>query len=374
MSQTHNCNLNYLLSYEMREYFSNLSAMGDMTGQHRVTKPMELLDERGYLVKPGYATELLWRYDRTKIKAGWHRIKEWDYYYILNEDFGITFTMSDLGYAGLMAIAWLDFKRGTYTQEDTLALLPRGRMGFSPTSDAGDITYEDNKMKLGYYMSEGTRTIKIDCPEFVNLEGEKGLSGELHLSQDRNNDTMVIATNWKNKPKKFYYNQKINCMPVSGIITMGNTEYTFRPESSFAGLDWGRGNWTYRNRWYWGSASGLLNGSPFGWNIGYGFSDRSLATENMIFYNGIAHKLNEVTFVMDVNDYMKPWRFTSDDGRFEMDFKPLIDRYSKFNLLFIKSEQHQIFGHFTGQVTLDDGTKLEVNDFLGFAEDVYNRW
>ncbi len=345
-----------------------------MANQHRITKPLDLLDEQGRLVEAGYATKLYWRYDTAKIKAGWHRIKEWDYYYILNEDFGITFTMSDLGYAGLIALAWLDFKEGTYTQEDTLALLPKGKMGFSSTSSCGDVEYEDKKMKMGFYVDEGTRTIRIECPKFENKQGEKGLQGELILSQDEDMDTMVIATPWMNKPKKFYYNQKINCMPVRGRITIGDTEYTFSPDSSFGGLDWGRGNWTYRNRWYWGSASGLLNGVPFGWNIGYGFSDRSSASENMVFYRGKAHKLDEVTFIMDTKDYMKPWRFTSNDGRFEMDFKPVIDRYSKFNLLLIKSEQHQVFGRFTGKVILDDGTKLEVNDFLGFAEDVYNRW
>ncbi|MFW9920595.1 MAG: DUF2804 domain-containing protein [Candidatus Thorarchaeota archaeon] len=335
---------------------------------------MDLLDEQGNLIEPGYATKLLWRYDRAKMKAGWHRIKEWDYYYILNKDFGITFTMSDLGYAELMAITWLDFKKKTYSQADTLAILPRGRMAFSSTSATGDIEYEDKKMKMGFHVRDETRTIRIECPEFVNKAGEEGLTGELHLHHDQNMDTMVIATSWKKNRRKFYYNQKINCMPVSGTITIGDTEYTFNPSSSFGGLDWGRGNWTYRNRWYWGSASGLLNGTPFGWNIGYGFSDRSIASENMIFYKGVAHKLDEVTFHMDVKDYTKPWKFTSSDGRFEMDFEPVIDRYSKFNLLMIKSEQHQVFGHFSGNVVLDDGTELKVKNFLGFAEDVYNRW
>ena len=77
---------------------------------------------------------------------------------------------------------------------------------------------------------------------------------------------------------------------------------------------------------------------------------------------------------MDTTDYLRPWTFTSNDGRFEMDFQPLIDRYSKFNLLIIKSEQHQVFGHFTGKVVLDSGQELRINRFLGFAEDVYNRW
>ncbi|MFX1605537.1 MAG: DUF2804 family protein, partial [Promethearchaeota archaeon] len=55
-----------------------------MVSQHQITEPTELLDESGELVEPGYATRLFWQYDRSKIKAGWHRIKEWDYYYILN--------------------------------------------------------------------------------------------------------------------------------------------------------------------------------------------------------------------------------------------------------------------------------------------------
>ncbi len=43
-------------------------------------------------------------------------------------------------------------------------------------------------------------------------------------------------------------------------------------------------------------ASGLVDGVPFGWNIGYGFGDTSAATENMLFYNGKAHKLHSVQF------------------------------------------------------------------------------
>ncbi len=57
-----------------------------------------------------------------------------------------------------------------------------------------------------------------------------------------------------------------------------------------------------------------------------------------------------------------------------MDFEPIVDRYGKINLLLIKSEQHQVFNWFSGNVVLDNGTELKVDCFLGFAEDVYNRW
>ena len=73
------------------------------------------------------------------------------------------------------------------------------------------------------------------------------------------------------KPGHFYFNQKINCLRASGKVTVGEREYMLDPSDSFAVLDWGRGVWTYHNTWYWASASGLVDGVPFGFNLGYGF-------------------------------------------------------------------------------------------------------
>ena len=188
---------------------------------------------------------------------------------------------------------------------------------------------------------------------------------------------MVICTPFE-KDAHFYYNQKINCMRAEGTVQLGSDTYTFEPDSAFGVLDWGRGVWTYHNTWYWGSASGLVDGVDFGFNIGYGFGDTSAATENMLFYNGKAHKLNNVTFNIPKKngkeDYLKPWTFTSDDGRFEMDFFPIINRASCTDVKLIKSDQNQVFGRFTGTAILDDGTRLAVKDLLGFAEKVENKW
>ena len=73
-------------------------------------------------------------------------------------------------------------------------------------------------------------------------------------------------------------------------------------------------------------------------------------------------------------DYLSPWTFDSDDGRFEMVFTPCLDRASKTDFKLLCSDQHQVFGHFTGRVVLDDGTELQVKDLFGFAEKVYNKW
>lgn len=347
-----------------------------MSKQHEITERIPLLKEDGTITEEGWAKHLLWDYDRKRIHASWLRIKEWDYYYIIDPQrkYGLTVTMSDLGYAGLMAVCWLDFKRKEYAQTDTITLLPRGKIGFPLNSNHGIIKYRDKKMTLKFNYSMPKRHLTIDVPEFEWKGETLNLTANLAIHQDPELESMVIATSWKENRKAFYYNQKINCMPAKGHVKLGEKRFEFSPDTAMAGLDWGRGRWTYKNRWYWGSASGYLNDKTFGWNIGYGFTDRTPASENMVFYEGKAHKLDEVTFEFNEEDYKEPWKFTSNDGRFEMKFEPIIDRYSMFNVGIIKSEQHQVFGYFNGTVSLDDGKTLQVKNFLGFAEDVYNKW
>jgi hypothetical protein len=167
-------------------------------------------------------------------------------------------------------------------------------------------------------------------------------------------------------------------MRASGTVEFDGRVYTLDPATDFGTLDWGRGVWTYDNTWYWGSGNGVVNGKPFGFNIGYGFADDSAATENILFYDGKCHKLDEIAFNIPERDgqkrYTEPWTFTSSDGRFEMEFAPILDRAAKIDLKVIVSDQHQVFGRMSGKAVLDDGTVLEIKDLLCFAEDVHNKY
>lgn len=139
-------------------------------------------------------------------------------------------------------------------------------------------------------------------------------------------------------------------------------------------MDWGRGVWTYDNTWYWGLGNCELNGKPFGFNIGYGFGNTSAATENVLFHDGKAHKLDDVTFHIPEDDYYKPWKFSSSDGRFEMDFIPVLDRTANLDMKIVCSDQHQVFGKMSGTALLDDGQVLEIKDIMCFAEKVHNKY
>ncbi len=337
---------------------------------HEVTAVQPLLKEDGSLREPGWSKRLLQVYDRGQIRASGFRIKEWDYYLVLNEDFAGAFTISDDGYIGLQSVSLLNFKEGWEHTETILNPFPMGKLHLPSTSEEGNTVYKDKRLHMGFFVKNGKRELRC---RFKNFYKGKPFSCNIMLEQPEM-DTMVIATPWKENRRGFYYNQKINCMPAEGSMTFDGKTYTFSKDRDFGTLDWGRGVWTYDNRWYWGSGNGIVNGKPFGFNIGYGFGDTSAASENMLFYDGTAHKLDDVTFHIPKDSYMKPWIFTSSDGRFEMDFVPVLDRSAKTSAVIIESDQHQVFGRMTGKAVLDDGTLLEIRNLMCFAEDVHNRY
>ena len=295
--------------------------------QHEITQAGPLLDDQGNLRETGYAKRMLPVYDRNDVRGHTMRIKEWDYYLVMNGQFALALTIADNSYMGLDSISLLDFWENTQVTKSPMRLLPMGNTGMPSSSLEGDSASGGRGYSLLFRREEDQRQLYAHMEHFDGRD---------------------------------------------------EREYMLDPSDTFAVLDWGRGVWTYHNTWYWASASGLVDGVTFGFNLGYGFGNTSAATENMLFYNGKAHKLSKVRFRIPgrrrKRRYMEQWEFTSDDGRFEMRFDPVMDRSACTSVGVIKSDQHQIFGKFTGLALLDDGTEIFIKDFLGFAEEVENKW
>lgn len=353
---------------------------------HEVTTEQYLLNSQGEIAEPGWARKQVWTYGRDSIQAPRMRIKEWDYYLVMHDgkpygdrSFAAAFTISDDGYVGLQSCSMLfpDAPSSEHTST-ILNLFPMGKIHLPPSSSEGDVVYRDRKLSLAYRKKKWCRMIQGTFRDFH--EGKK-LEVDIQL-EEPDMDTMVIATPFDRK-HAFYYNQKINCMRASGTITYGEETFTLHPDTDFGTLDWGRGVWTYDNTWYWGSGNGYAEGCVFGFNIGHGFGNTKAATENVIFCNGKAHKLDDVEiripgdvslYDMKSPKYMEPWEIHESGGRFEMTFTPTLDRSAKMDFKVIVSDQHQVFGRMNGKAVLDDGSVLKVSDLLCFIEKVHNKY
>ena len=353
------------------------------SSQVRITKPGPLLDDEGRLTQLGYATSLMLDYNRKRIKASPLRIKEWDYYLINDDEFALALTIGDMGYAALVSASLLDFTQGTFTTQSTMDLLPLGKLGLPHTSVFGVTSYQDKRASMSFEVADGMRMLSVTFDDF--LDGQT-LQAECVLDQEPR-DSMVIATPWAEDGTAFYYNQKIVGMRAIGTVKLGDLSHDFAEESSFGLLDWGRGVWTHDNTWYWSAAQGRQGEHLVGFNLGYGFGDTSAASENMLFVDGVAHKLGRIDFgiserntksrsrnrsIADRYDLMTPWHMTDDEGRVDLTFTPQIDRCDYMDFKVVASDQHQVFGLFNGFFVLDDGSKFVIDGLRGFAEVVHN--
>ena len=97
--------------------------------QHEITTAGPLLDEQGNLREAGFAKKLLPVYDRNRIRAGAMRIKEWDYYLVMNGQFALALTIADNSYMGLDSISLLDFWENTQITKSPVRLMPWGPPG-----------------------------------------------------------------------------------------------------------------------------------------------------------------------------------------------------------------------------------------------------
>ena len=201
--------------------------------QHEITSKHPLLDEKGHLIETGYAKSLILDYDRKAIKANSTRIKEWDYYLIYNDEFGVALTVDDNSYMALDSISLLDFTKPWEHTNSPMKFMTMGKRNFPASSESGDVVGDGKGYKIEFLNKGDKRILNFHMDNF--LDG-KPIDGEITLTCDPS-ESMVIVTPYKESKVHFYYNQKINCMPAEGKVTFDSKEYIFDPKTSHGVLD-----------------------------------------------------------------------------------------------------------------------------------------
>jgi hypothetical protein len=342
--------------------------------QTEIIAPSPLLDDQGQLLQVGWARQPLLdcnlegvHFYRWKALQCF-RMKRWDYYGITTPTHFFSFTLADLGYAGQVFAYVVDLQRREYHEETHTIPLARG-LHLPRNSTIGMSSYENSRIRMRFQVEDSCRLLSVTWPGFWG----RGLAANLRLRLKEDQESMVIVI--PIGQNRFYYNRKVNCIPANGWVDLGDQHHTFYPSDCLGNLDWGRGVWEYRSYWVWASASGFLaDRSTAGLNLGFGFGDTSAATENAVILDGRVHKLGKVDFKYNSMNYMQPWRMNSSDGRLQLEFKPILERIAKTNLLLIYSNVHQIFGYYFGSFVTQTGEIIEIEGLPGFAEEHHARW
>ena len=135
---------------------------------------------RGNLTEPGWARRPLPVYDRSRVKGGPARRKEWDYYLVMGDGFALALTIADSSCLGVASISLLDFQEGGQVTRSPVRLLPMGATGLPGTSQRGNAAVSGRGYALLFHNDGQNRTLTAHMERFredpyINTPEERDL-------------------------------------------------------------------------------------------------------------------------------------------------------------------------------------------------------
>lgn len=302
------------------------------------------------------------------LSGRWLRKKKWNYWSINNSECLFSVTISNLDYAGMVFIYFLDFKTKKFIEKTIIT--PFGRGCSMPNIVHETVSFYHKNLEIEMAERNSNTHIVVKCKDIGGVKLEANF--RVLYSEDHETLNVVIPWNYKT----FQFTSKHQCLPVQGTLCVGDSNYAFNATDTFACLDFGRGIWPRRANWNWANASGVVNGKSVGFNLGAKWTSDTGMTENALVIDGKLTKISEdVIFIYDKSDFMKPWSIKTDlSNRVNLIFTPLYERIAKSNLLLVKSDLHQMMGHISGTITGDTGETIILENLIGCTEDHFAKW
>ena len=336
-----------------------------MSLNRRIITKEPLLDNKGILRRKGFATSFVFSYNREDIHANPIRLKEWDFYQFISYPYCIQATIGHVSYITSASLTLIDLRDGLHRGISSMKPGRAIKLDLDP-EEPSEVIFCSSSCYMKFTHSKNQRLIEGRG----KTKDGKPFSCHIDFPSPTGNEKMVIATPFT-KPNEFYLNYKENYFLAKGDISIGETKYHFEKMNGL--LDWGRGIWPYRHEWYLSSLSSYIEGKPFGLNLGWGFGNLANATENMLFYNEQAYKIDELLFEHDLDNPMSPWHLFDKEGIVNLSFTPFYDNYTQNKMLVVNTHCDQCFGYYEGTAIVG-GKKLIIPKTVAFLEHAVNKW
>lgn len=365
------------MSTELKRTYVPFKDWKEPSKQTEYTEPTPLLNPDGTLNARGWARHNVFQYDRSLVKR--ERLiskKEWDYYTVTDGQKQLLVSFAHVGIGGFMGLRLVDIHTGE-VHADGMTIFVGGdkHLPLNRVDCPGRFTGKEGTTVYDFNTMESERTVY-----FKMIHKGKPLQCNLSMDIPEGLENITTVLPFDGDNTKYFMTTKQNCMPTGGTFRYGDFTYEFSKDTSFCTLDWGKVNTPRCLVWYWGSGATCLTDADgkkhiFGFEITWAIGDESHATETCIFYDGKVHKIGAVDVEkFPKGRFMEDWKIISEDGRFNLTMTPIRNNPSDVNLGFARMNCNQVYGHWNGDVTLDDGTKLEIKDLIAFCEYVENKW
>lgn len=338
----------------------------DSPTEREITSPVNLCDARGNLNQDavGWSRHPL---HRSNVRRHFLRRKRWNYWAVTSDRYLFSATIADIDYMAFAFVYFLDFE--TKLLIEKTVSVPFARLDM-PETPYEDVELKHRRMRVGLRDDGANARLAARAGSFA---GEP-LHAQIDVRRPAGHETLNVVIPWSDN--RYQFTSKQNTLPASGFVDIGSERYEFEAGKSWAVLDYGRGVWRYKTFWNWGAASGIQDGHTFGLNLGGGWTDGTGMNENGVCIDGRLHKIHDdVDFDYDPGDFMRPWAVRSrNSDTVSLTFTPFFERIAKTDLFVLKSEVHQVFGHYNGSITTGDGARHDISNLVGWVEQQDARW
>ncbi|KGR76120.1 DUF2804 domain-containing protein [Ureibacillus sinduriensis] len=298
------------------------------------------------------------------------RKKKWNNWYIYGEEILFSIKILHFDYAAICSVNFLEYETQRFFEKTLIIPLGIGSKLKMPNRVLEPIQFKDDEVQINITYFQNQTFLKVTSDDFDS----EPLLAELTIHHPQEDESLNVVVPWNRQT--FQFTAKHHTLPVSGFVKLGYRHYHFNEEDCFGVLDFGRGVWPREARWNWAMASQRIRNQRIGINFGGQWTDGTGMTENAVFVNGHMFKIHEdVVFNYDPANFMKPWYITSKfSDTIMLTFHPFFEHNSLMDAKFVKSSKQQLMGYYNGQIKLEDGSTLLIQQMLGYVDEQQAKW
>lgn len=288
--------------------------------------------------------------------------KQFQYFGVIHDDYLIGCALAHTAWLGVAFFYIFDPKTQqleSYTWRSPLGL--HMQLSNSPVQGCSHFKQGPVHIEMGYRQRQQglEKSLSVTLPH---------LSLDISMQESSTYEPMSLCT--RTGINGWVYANKVAGTPVVGVLRQGNQNTDIR---AFGHHDFSAGYMRRQTFWNWACFSGEAKGLRLGLNVSCGVNETSFS-ENCFWLDDACVPLGPIVFDYQRHNLEAPWQISTHDNSLMLTFHPLGKHTERLNLGLFASNFNQMFGYFSGHLTLPDGNKLSIERLHGFVEEQYAKW
>jgi hypothetical protein len=299
------------------------------------------------------------------------RLKEWQHFGVVSDDFYFGFAIVDARYLGNSFCYFLDRNTGKMVEHDRIAPPGIAKVARELWEGVCHFRFFGYDIRVDNRLNESRHHLEVDIKGSTK---NPSITAEIEVTEDlEKTQPLVLVSPLKGERPS--YTHKVAC-PAEGEIKFGGMPYSFDRDTGVALIDVTKTFFPYNTFWNWATCAGHdSKGRQVALNLSKGISMREDdINDNCLWVDGKLSFLGVARFNLNPEAVLEPWRIEASSGKCNLEFEPQGERSGKINLGVIKSDFHQPYGTFRGTAVDSKGETHEIDNYFGVCEHHFARF